>query len=115
MKLIVIRKNKFGELLYCKNCGIFHLSFSNILIELSERELRAFHMAVKEIDIDYWNNVPFNQTIKRKFPICTSQENLVLVFDFYELECLKELVMISNLKRKDFISFSDIDYVISLN
>lgn len=53
MDLDIIRKNNFGQLSYCKDCGTFHLTFSNILIELSDRELRAFHMVVKEIDIDF--------------------------------------------------------------
>tara|TARA_B100001142_G_scaffold234380_1_gene232763 strand:+ start:805 stop:1029 length:225 start_codon:yes stop_codon:yes gene_type:complete len=72
-------------------------------------------MVVKEIDIDFWKNIPNNQTVRRNFPINTSQQNLVLIFDFYELEALKELVIISESKRKDFISCSDIDYEISLN
>ncbi len=111
----VIRKNKFGQLSYCKDCGLFHLTFSNILIELSEIELRAFHIVVKEIDIEYWNNNSINQNCIRIFPINTSQKNLVLVFDYHELEALRELVMVSNIKRKEFISFSDIDYDINLN
>ena len=111
----IIRKNNFGQLSYCKDCGSFHLTFSNILIELSDRELRAFHMVVKEIDIDFWKNIPNNQTVRRNFPINTSQQNLVLIFDFYELEALKELVMISESKRKDFISCSEINYEMSLN
>ena len=114
MEQHIIRKNKFGQLSYCRECGIFHLTFSNILIELSDKELRAFHLVVKEIDVDFWNNHPNSQIVKRNFPINTSQQNLVLVFDFYELEALRELVMISE-KKKDFISFSDIDYDMSLN
>ena len=78
----IIRRNNFGQLSYCKDCGTFHLTFSNILIELSDRELRAFHMVVKEIDIDFWKNIPNNQTVRRNFPINTSQQNLVLIFDF---------------------------------
>ena len=72
-------------------------------------------MVVKEIDIDFWKNIPNNQTVRRNFPINTSQQNLVLIFDFYELEALKELVMISESNRKDFISCSEIDYEIILN
>ena len=107
----IIRKNKFGQLSYCRECGIFHLTFSNTLIELSEKELKAFHLVVKEIDVDFWNKHPNSRIVRRNFPINTSQQNLVLFFD---LEALRELVMISE-KKKDFISFSDIDYDMSLN
>lgn len=111
MEQHIIRKNKFGQLSYCRDCEIFHLTFSNILIELSDKELRAFHLVVKEIDVDFWNNHPNSRIVRRNFPINTSQQNLVLFFD---LEALRELVMISE-KKKDFISFSDIDYDMSLN
>ena len=115
MKQDIIRKNRFGQLSYCKDCGIFHLTFSNILIEMTDRELRAFHLVVKELDVDYWNNPPNNQIIRKNFPINTSQENLVLIFDFSELEALKDLVMVSDSKRKNFISYSDINYNMGLN
>ena len=111
MEQHIIRKNKFGQLSYCRDCEIFHLTFSNILIELSDKELRAFHLVVKEIDVDFWNKHPNSRIVRRNFPINTSQQNLVLFFD---LEALRELVMISE-KKKDFISFSDIDYDMSLN
>ena len=39
MEQDIIRKNNFGQLSYCKDCGTFHLTFSNILIELSEKWL----------------------------------------------------------------------------
>lgn len=111
----IIRKNNFGQLSYCRDCQLFNLTFSNILIELTERELIAFHMIVKEINIDYWNNHPNSQTHRRKFPINTNQKNLVLIFDFFELKALKELVLIIVSNKKKYISYNEIDNQINFN
>ena len=111
----IVRKNFFGELCYCSDHKIFHLMFSNILIELTESELRAFHLVVKEIDVDYWNKLKINKEHKRKFPICTSQQNLVLLFNLKELEALRELVLINSKISKKYISFQDEEFCIYLN
>ncbi len=111
----VVRKNFFGELCYCKSHSLFHLSFANILIELTHEELMAFHLVVKEIDIEYWSNLSINNNHKRKYPINTSQQNLVLIFDLNELYALRELVLIGSSNCKECISPVDIGLPISLN
>lgn len=111
----VVRKNFFGELCYCEFHNLFHLSFANILIELTHRELMAFHLVVKEIDIEYWSNLCINKKHKRKYPIKTSQQNLVLIFDLNELYALRELVLIGSSNCKESISPLDFGLPISLN
>ena len=111
----VVRKNFFGELCYCEFHNLFHLSFANILIELTHRELMAFHLVVKEIDIEYWSNLCINKKHKRKYPIKTSQQNLVLLFDLNELYALRELVLIGSSNCKESISPLDFGLPISLN
>ena len=52
---------------------------------------------------------------KRKYPINTSQQNLVLIFDLNELYALRELVLIGSSNCKEFISLLDFGLPISLN
>ena len=111
----VVRKNFFGQLCYCEAHSIFHLSFANVLIELTHKELKAFHLVVKEIDIEYWNNLSINKNHKRKYPINTSQQNLVLMFDLNELYALRELVLIGSSNCKKYITPLDLGLPISLN
>ena len=115
LEQIVISKNSYGQLIYCEECKVFTLTFNNILIEFSVRELKAFHLLVKEIDANFWNSHPNKTIIKRNIPIATSQANLILIFDLIEFKALKELIFISDIKRKSFISSKDINYTLVLN
>jgi len=92
---IILKKNDYGELSYCKNCNLYFLRFSNLLIELNERELKAFLLVVKNVDINYWNKINKSSSNLRIYPISTCQQNLVLLFNSSELEAIKDLVSLS--------------------
>ena len=53
----LIKKNGFGQLSFCKECSLFYLKFSSVLIELTRKEFRAFHLIVKDIDTNYWERL----------------------------------------------------------
>ena len=91
---IIIKKNNYGELSYCKNCHLYFLRFSNLLIELTHNELKAFLLVVKNVDINHWKKINKSSSNTRIFPISTCQQNLVLVFNSSELEAIKDLVSI---------------------
>ena len=111
----IISKNVNGQLSYCKDCKVFDLTFNNILIELTPRELILFQNVIKNIDVDYWESHFNKKYVKRNIPIMTGQKNLILVFSLAELHALKELVLNENEERKKLISISKIDYDLSLN
>ena len=112
---IIISKNVNGQLSYCKYCKVFDLTFNNILIELTPRELISFQNVIKNIDVDYWESHFNKKYVKRNIPIMTRQQNLILIFSLAEPYSLKELVLNDNEERNELISISKIDYDLSVN
>lgn len=110
-----IAKNCNGNLSFCADCRRYHLTFNNIFIELSRKEMRAFKKFVGEIKMEYWENKYDGQVMERKIPIPTMQSNLVLLFNKQELESLKELIFWKKRKSQVFLSVLDIDYTLFLN
>ncbi len=104
----LIKKNGFGQLSFCKECNLFYLKFSSVLIELTRKEFRAFHLVVKDIDTNYWDRLHKYSHESRIYPISTSQQNLVLIFNKSELQALKELVLITKNERDSYVSLFDI-------
>ena len=104
----LLKKNGFGQLSFCEECNLFYLKFSSVLIELTHKEFKAFHLVVKDIDTNYWEKINKHSNEHRIYPISTSQQNLVLIFNKMELQALKELVLISKSKSEGFISPFDI-------
>lgn len=107
----IISKNSNGELSYCQNCKVFDLTFNNILIELTPKELINFQKLVKNIDVEYWDSHFNRKYVKRNIPIVTCQQNLILIFSFQELLSLKELIFSS--KGNKLISSSN--FYLSMN
>ena len=105
----LIKKNGFGQLSFCKECNLFYLKFSSVLIELTRKEFIAFHSVVKDIDTGYWERLNKYSHDSRIYPISTSQQNLVLIFNKSELQALKELVLITKSENKNYASFFDIN------
>ena len=105
----LIKKNGFGQLSFCKECNLFYLKFSSVLIELTRKEFRAFHIVVKDIDTNYWERLNKNSHESRIYPISTSQQNLVLIFNKSELQALKELVLITKSENNNYASLFDIN------
>lgn len=110
-----LSKNYQGQLDHCLNCNVYQLLFNNIYLEFTEREIKAFQKFVVEIDIEYWNACCERAFLKRKIPIQTQQQNLVLMFDQQELNALKDLIFQHASKPNMPITVSEIDYITILN
>ena len=105
----LIKKNGFGQLSFCNDCKLFYLKFSSVLIELTHKEFKAFHLVVKDIDTNYWEKINKYSNECRIYPISTSQQNLVLIFNKSELQALKELVLITESENSNYASLFDIN------
>ena len=90
-KLIKIKQNECGELHYCPAHQLYHLMFNNFHLMLDEEQYESLKTHVSEIDIEFWLDKFSDTLVKRKIPIPTHQENLILVFDIHEFIQLKSL------------------------
>ena len=90
-KLIKIKQNECGELHYCPAHQLYHLMFNNFHLMLDEEQYESLKTHVSEIDIKFWLDKFCDTPLKRKIPIPTHQENLILVFDIHEFIQLKSL------------------------
>ena len=90
-KLIKIKQNECGELHYCPAHQLYHLMFNNFHLMLDEEQYESLKTHVSEIDIELWLDKFSDTLVKRKIPIPTHQENLILVFDIHEFIQLKSL------------------------
>lgn len=90
-KLIKIKQNECGELHYCPANQLYHLMFNNFHLMLDEEQYESLKTHVSEIDIEFWLDKFSDTLVKRKIPIPTHQENLILVFDIHEFIQLKSL------------------------
>ncbi|MDN3618977.1 hypothetical protein QWY81_05830 [Polaribacter undariae] len=111
----IISSVKNGEISICENCKNYNLVFNNIFFQFDKEQLNKFREYVAEIDVNYWLDYSANTTQKRKIPVPTFHQNLVLVFDSYEIEELKILLGINTANRSKMITTADIDYSLILN
>ena len=100
--LTTISQVNSGILTFCKNCKIYHLEFANIYLEFSEEQFEEFKAYLFTIDIAYWQHKYANVNIKRKIPIPTMQDNLILMFNKHEIEELKVLFVARQLPKNHF-------------
>lgn len=110
-----IAKNIYGQLSYCQNCKMYHLTFTNIYIELTPKEMKSFQNYVSGIEIEYWETKYESMPIKRKIVINTLQTNLSLLFNRSELAAFKELLFQYAKKPDESLNALDIDYTLFLN
>lgn len=110
-----IAKNCNGQLSYCEHCKVYHLIFNNLYIEFAENELMSFQKFVKDIDVEYWEMKYDRIVMKRKIPIQTLQQNLLMMFNRQELESLRELIFPRMKNPFSNLSVEDIDYTFFLN
>lgn len=112
--LKIISKVKSGELSLCKDCNIYHLEFNNIYFEFNVQQFNFFKAYLIEIDSQFWEKKYACSNFKRKIPIPSMQDNLILMFNRQEIEELKTLI--SGKKGSDCIlNVDDIDYAFVLN
>ena len=106
-----LNQTKNGFLVFCKDCGVFHLTFGNFYLELTENELYHFCAFLQDLDAGYWENKYCGCTLKRKIPIPTQQINLYLMLNRTELEELKHLVFFKERQKgMQLIHIEDVDY-----
>ncbi|PQJ80910.1 hypothetical protein BTO18_04965 [Polaribacter porphyrae] len=100
----------------CNTCKTYALTFNNVFFQFTKEQLYKFKVYVSQIDVDYWLDYNSCSAQKRKIPIPTSHQNLVLIFDIYELKALRILLGIDlNGFQDEIIEPADIDYPLILN
>ncbi|MEC3906161.1 DUF6686 family protein [Tamlana sp. 2201CG12-4] len=111
-----LSKVKCGELSLCCQCSIYHLEFNNIYLEFNSNAFEQFKTYVLDIDMDYWECKYASSRIKRKIPIPSMQQNLVLVFIREEIRELQRLLSTSVTEVFNlYLNSNDIDYKLILN
>jgi len=86
----VLSKVSNGELSICRGCNIYHLEFNNIYFEFTRHQYEQFKSYLMGLEAEYWEEKYANANVKRKIPIPSIQENLVLMFNREELQQLKK-------------------------
>lgn len=110
-----IAKNCNGQLSFCESCKVYHLTFNNIYIEFTKKQLKIFKKHINNIEIEYWETKHDRVVIDRKIPILTMQQNLTMVFNRQELQSLKDLIFLDTKQPDDYLSILDVDYTLFLN
>ncbi len=111
-----ISKVKSGELSICAQCHIYHLEFNNIYLEFNQKEFEQFKAYILDIKMDYWEHKYACAKVKRKIPIPSMQENLVLMFRRQEI--LELQALLTHISKDIFLrslKTKDIDYTLILN
>ena len=111
----IISRVKSGELSHCKVCKTYSLIFNNIFFQFKLNELNQFKEYITKLDTEYWLTHYSATGQKRKIPVPTFHQNLILIFDIYEFEELKVLLKIKKNLEKDILSPNDVDYNLILN
>lgn len=111
----IVSKTKNGELTFCKNCRIFHLEYNNIYLEFTKKEFLKFKSYVNELEIAFWVEKYACKGLRRKIPIPTNQQNLILMFNKEEIIELKMLLRTNDRNSLKFIRPCDIDYTFIVN
>lgn len=114
-KMTVINHTKNGFFLQCEKCKSYQVSFGNIYLELTEKELTHFQGFLAQLDPNHWERVYCNCTIKRKIPIPTLQSNLQIMLNRAELEEFKILLNVNATNATALITAENVDYTVVLN
>ncbi|TXD49462.1 hypothetical protein ES045_03150 [Polaribacter sp. IC073] len=96
-------------------CETYSLTFNNVFFQFELEELIQFKNYISKVDTAYWFTHYANTTQKRKIPIQTYHQNLILIFNVYEFEELKVLLKIKSNFKKEILSPEDVDYTFILN
>ena len=111
-----LARTKNGSLVFCRDCGMYQLTFGQFHLELDRSELQHFGAFLEELDPDYWEGNFCDMGLRRRIPIPTQQDNLCLVLDRPELEELKGLVFYRKGQGSiSLIKVRDVDYDFIMN
>lgn len=86
-----------------------------IFFQFDREQLNKFKQYVSKIDVEYWIDYSASTTQRRKIPVPTFHQNLVLVFDTYAIEELRTLSGIVDSISQNTLCSKDIDYALILN
>lgn len=113
----IISRVKSGELWFCSGCNAYHLMFNNLFFAFTKKELIGFKNYVDKLEIGYWEHKYACSNLRRKIPIPTSQENLVIMLNRQEVIELQTLLAFKNASIKAYktLNADDIDYECHLN
>ncbi|WP_420571324.1 DUF6686 family protein [Kordia sp.] len=113
--LTTIARVNSGVLTFCRKCKMYHLEFINIYLEFTEEQFEEFRSYLSTIEIGYWEYKYAGVNIKRKIPIPTTQNNLMLLFNRHEINELKTLFFSEPTSKKPMLHVSQIDYTLVMN
>ena len=112
----ILSQTPNGRLTVCEYSNTFTLVFKNIFLELDVNQYQRFKEFLQYLDISYWEaEYKHIKSLKRKIPIPTSQENLILMFKPDEINELEVLFNLRNKNAPRLISFYQIDEKLILN
>lgn len=111
----IIARVKNGELSYCFGCKNYNLIYNNLCFQFDKNQLLQFRYYINQIDVDYWLDCYSCTTRKRKIPINTLHQNLILMFNKEEIEDLKLLLTLKEHSLSEVVLAADIDYPLILN
>lgn len=115
-KIKTVSKIKDGELSFCSKCNIYQLEYNNIYLEFSIEEFEQFKEYIMGIEIEYWEQKYASAKVKRKIPIPSVQQNLVLMFKRQEILELQMLLNLTGIEIFNMnIDIYDIDYELIIN
>ncbi|NMH87398.1 DUF6686 family protein [Flavivirga algicola] len=107
---------KSGELSICCQCYRYHLEFNNIYLEFNRKEFEQFKAYILGIEMDYWEHKHAFAKVKRKIPVPSMQQNLILMFKRQEI--LELQALLTHISKDIFLTLlktKDIDYTLILN
>ncbi|MGB2086218.1 MAG: DUF6686 family protein [Flavobacteriaceae bacterium] len=105
-----IRRTLKGTIEFCQDCGLYYLTYGNILISLTEAEYYVFEHYLFSIDIALWQEHNKAHQHEKFIPIPTKQGNLSLLFDEDDIYQLK-LLFLGESARFLNINQMRIDYI----
>ncbi|PRP67638.1 DUF6686 family protein [Nonlabens agnitus] len=112
--LKTLSQNKSGHLTYCKESKCYFLNFSVLSFTFSHSEFIKFKNYLNDVPVKYWSSCKENYHLKRKIPLHTRQQNLILMFNHREFMELKSLVNHEK-PLKEQLTIMDIDSPLMLN
>lgn len=111
----IISEIKGGQLAKCNVCKQYHITYNNLLLQLTEQEFQSFRKYLCTPQIEYWEHKHANSNLSRKIPVPTLQSNLFLMFNRKEIDDLQQLVFDSNYDASKVLKIHEIEYVAYAN
>lgn len=108
-----LNQTQNGMLIQCSHSENYQLSFKNLNFNLTTIELESFRDFLLKTDADYWEREYENSIFEKKIPIPTLQTNFIILIDKQEL--IELINLLSFERRKEYLTFKDIKYPMSLN